>query len=267
MIRKNGEVIETLAAWERLAGPKSPVQWKDGRSAKESARAWLGGSERDAGARVPGEVAEVLRSHEDFGEILTWEAEPEALVPFDRYSGPANVDVLLRARDADGGFVVAVEAKADESFGPLVSRVLSDALERRLESERSKGMERVVELAGRILPPAAGRVPRLHQIRYQLLTVTAAALAAASEHQARRAVVMVHELRTDRVDERKIARNQEDLVRFLRRLGVARTDRVTQGGLVGPVPVRDSGERNDAPALYLGKAVRVVGTDGTGGPR
>jgi hypothetical protein len=40
-IIKNGINILTLEDWERHAGPKRQLQWKDGRSAKEAARAWL----------------------------------------------------------------------------------------------------------------------------------------------------------------------------------------------------------------------------------
>ena len=79
MIEKNGRPLKTLADWEVMAGPKSSTQWKDGRSAKESARTWL---ER-APEAMPPEVEATLASHSDFTQIVSWTAEPEALVPFD----------------------------------------------------------------------------------------------------------------------------------------------------------------------------------------
>ena len=101
MITKSGQPICDLEAWHRLAGPKDPTKhWKDGRSAKESARAWL---ER-APDCVPAEIEKALSAHPDFGRILPgWSAEPEARVAFDSFRGePANLDVLLKARDEEG---------------------------------------------------------------------------------------------------------------------------------------------------------------------
>ena len=40
-VAKNGVTIRTIEDWEKLAPPKSKIHWKDGRSAKEVARAWL----------------------------------------------------------------------------------------------------------------------------------------------------------------------------------------------------------------------------------
>jgi hypothetical protein len=70
----------------------------EGRSAVETARAWLAVTSPG----LPPEVQELLASDPDFGAVEAWEAEPEALVPFDGFSGPANLDLLLRARDGRG---------------------------------------------------------------------------------------------------------------------------------------------------------------------
>lgn len=57
-ITKNGQIIKTLDDWWRLAPPKDPVkQWVDGRSAKETARAWTA---REASPRP--EILNLLRS-------------------------------------------------------------------------------------------------------------------------------------------------------------------------------------------------------------
>ncbi|MEX2530801.1 MAG: hypothetical protein WD960_08510 [Gemmatimonadota bacterium] len=256
MIRKHGQPIDSLEVWERLAGPKSPIQWQDDRSAKECARAWLG----DTGdPEIPEEIRAVLERHPEFSEIGEWEAEPECLVTFDRFGGPANIDVMATMKDQRGRFVLAVEAKADESFGPLLGRALAAALERKLASPTSKGIARIEELVPAILAPARGRVPKAHQVRYQLLTAVAAALSKAHAIQASRAVVFIHEFRTARTDERHLARNRQDLERFLVRLGCTHPQDVFDGHLVGPFSV-PGGERFPDPAdLYLGKAVRRIG--------
>ena len=40
-IEKDKQAITSLATWQQFAGPKSPEQWVEGRSAFELARAWL----------------------------------------------------------------------------------------------------------------------------------------------------------------------------------------------------------------------------------
>lgn len=255
MIRKQGQVIDNLEVWERLAGPKSAVQWQDDRSAKECARAWLGHTSEPG---IPEEIRAVLEGHPAFSEIVDWEAEPESLVPFDQFGGPANIDMMATMEDQFGRFVVAVEAKADESFGPLLGRALAAALERKLATPTSNGIARIEQLAPAILAPAKGRVPKAHQIRYQLLTAVAAALSRAQLVKASRAVVIIHEFETGRTDERYLARNRQDLSRFLVRLGCASPEDVFKGRLVGPFSVPGGGRFPDPADLYFGKAVRRI---------
>lgn len=255
MIRKGETVLDSLETWERLAGPKTSVQWQDHRSAKECAVAWLEG---DAGGCIPDELLSVLSSHGDIGPILEWEAEPECLVRFDEYGGPANIDVLLTARDETGSLAIAVEAKADESFGPLVGRALTDAMERKVKGPSSKGVDRVEDLVARILGPREKGRPHVRRIRYQLLTASAAALSHAVRVSATRAVVLIHEFDTPRTDARNHTRNRRDLVNFLKRLGVGDPERVLRGELVGPIVVPGGGLFENPPPLYVGKATRAI---------
>ena len=138
MIEKNGRPLKTLADWEMMAGPKSSTQWKDGRSAKESARTWL----EQAPEAMPPEVEAIFASQRDFAQIVSWTAEPEARVRFDASRGePPNIDVLVTLEDSIGPVVMIVEAKADEHFGDTVAGTLAKA-QRRLEAnQRSRGVE------------------------------------------------------------------------------------------------------------------------------
>jgi hypothetical protein len=58
MIHKALVPLRSLAAWKEHASPKSAVQWKEGRSALETARAWLAAEspglppEVEAGAKL-----------------------------------------------------------------------------------------------------------------------------------------------------------------------------------------------------------------------
>lgn len=255
MLIKRENVLDSLDTWKRLAGPKSGLQWQEYRSAEECAIAWLscGGT-----TGIPDELLNVLGTHRDFGRVIEWNAEPECLVPFDEYGGPANIDVLLSGRDDLGSFVMAVEAKADEPFGSLVGRALTDAVERWLTSSSSKGVARLEGLAKNILGAAIDGRPQLHQIRYQLLTLTAAALSKAKEEKATRAVVMIHEFETPRTVLKNRTRNSGDLTKFLKRLGSENANRVLKGELVGPLHLPGGARFVDPPPLYVGKATRLV---------
>lgn len=257
MIIKDSQPICDLETWLRLAGPKTKEQWKDGRSAKESARAWL---ERTP-ACVPPEIEQALSAHPDFGTILPgWSAEPEARVAFDSFGGePSNLDVLLTAEDEEGQLVIAVEAKADEPFGYTVEKTLCQARQRKAENPRSRGVDRLEQLAEAILGVPGDRLPEVGELRYQLLTASAAALAEAQRRCVRRAVLIIHEFATDQTSCQKHLDNAEDLNAFVRRLSAGVVTTVAEGTVRGSFdlpghPLIDSPIR-----FYIGKAVRTCG--------
>jgi hypothetical protein len=120
-IEKNGEAIVDLNGWYRLAPPQNPVkQWVDGRSAKETARAWL----ENAPESPPREIALLLATHQDIRDLVIDRVEPEARIAFDDRNGPRNADLAIVARDKHGAAAISVEAKADESFGDTVAACL-----------------------------------------------------------------------------------------------------------------------------------------------
>ena len=167
--------------------PREREQWKDGRSAKESARAWL----EHTPACVPSEITQALRAHRDFGRILPdWEAEPEARVPFDSFGGePSNLDVLITAE--------------------------------------------------------AG------ELRYQLLTASAAALAEAQRRAACRAVLIIHEFVTGQTSDSSHLDNAKDLNAFVSRLSGTVTT-LCEGTVQGPFELPG----HPLTRFYIGKAVR-----------
>ncbi len=68
---KHQITIRSLDQWASLAGPKGPDQWVEGRSAKKTARAWLG-----CGDELPNEVTVALAAHSCFSSVSTWNAGP-----------------------------------------------------------------------------------------------------------------------------------------------------------------------------------------------
>ena len=241
-IEKNGRRLSTLDEWRVHAPPKSKVHWKDGRSAMESARSWLA-----AAPSIPAEIAKTLDSHHDIGTLCDWRAEPEARVRFDKFRGePSNLDVLLVGRDENGPIVVAVEAKADEPFGQTVRETLSSARSRLKANPRSKGVERVERLLAALFGATTDQTDIL-DLRYQLMTATAAAMAEAERQSAQRAVVMIHEFVTPLTTDTKHAR---DLDQFVAKIS-GQHDPLESGTLQGPFKVPGKPEIS----LYFGKAV------------
>ena len=250
VVEKKGRRLSTLDAWFDRAGPKGgDLHWKDGRSAKESAKSWLA-----AAPALPAEIAATLSSHRDIGTLCDWRAEPEAQVRIDEFRGePPNVDVLLVGSDRSGPLVVAVEAKADEPFGATVGENLRDARLRLHRNPRSRGVARIERLLAALFDTTTNDRDAL-ELRYQLLTVTAAAMAEAGRRSAQRAVVMVHEFATSLTTDDRRASNAHDLDRFVARLAGRRSP-VEPGALLGPFRVPGK-PIVDAPiALYFGKAV------------
>ena len=245
-IRKGARRLTTLDEWHRYASPKKKDEhWKDGRSAKESARAWI-----DASPALPSEIYDVLHSCNDIGPLRDWRAEPEVKVRIDEFRGePPNIDVLVTGADDHGPVVVAIEAKADEPFGATVEKTLSDArkvLAQTPDSKRLARLERLAKLFGLSLD-----TPDVLKLRYQLMTLTAAALAQAERRPAQRAIVIVHEFITPLTTAEYRTRNSQDLDHFLATVFGQRNS-LRPGALFGP------NRLTRKPMLYFGKAQRTI---------
>lgn len=257
-ITKSERQVVDLEDWRVRAGPKSDDQWKDGRSAKEAARAWL-----EAGTQMlPAEVAALLASSPHFGTPTRWAAEPEARLPFDNFPGePRNSDLVVYGTDQHGDYVLAVEAKADEAFGETVGDALSAAMERKIANSRSNGVLRIEQLATALLGPQRKGETSLGDLRYQLLTATAGALCEAERHGATRAIVLIHEFVTVATKDDRHAANSVDLDRFVHRLTHGAKATLSSGELCGPFAVPRAPLLTTSVQLFVGKAIRNIRTD------
>jgi len=252
-ITKNGVPLLDLDTWGRLAGPKTSEQWKAGRSAMEVARAWIGLHS----PRLPVEIEEVLTSHHDFGACLDWAGEPEVQLRFDAFaSEPRNTDLLLVCHDQRGEYLLAIEAKADESFADLVSDAWSAAVEREIKNPRSNGVARIHQLITALLSARVPGTPRAGELRYQLLTAAAGALAEAERRKLSRTVLLIQEFVTDCTDDSKHATNAVDLARFLTRLSSGQVSSCEPGRLFGPFKVPGKPLLSQPSDLYVAKVVR-----------
>ena len=250
---RDSNSITSLDDWATHAPPKSEGHWVDGRSAKELARAWCG----ENGPAVPDEVVAALRSHPDLASLRIVEMTPEARIRFDTRRGePRNADLAGFAEDGDGRVVIHVEGKVDETFGQRVADV-REAAEAVRESGKATGaVDRVDDLVAALVPPAA--LASASNLRYQLLTAAAAALADARKRGAKKAVLLVHEFDTEKTDPAKRAANAADLDTFANVLSSGRFSMVTAGQAIGPITGPGTPLVDSPAQLYIAKAVRRV---------
>ncbi len=255
--QKDGIPISSLGEWEQLAGPKSKGQWVDGRSAKETARAWLEGG----GERLPDEVIAALATNSYFGEVLSWQAEPEAKFRFDTFAGePRNSDLSINAIDKFGHYLITVEAKADESFGETVAKTLISATRRLSENPRSNGLNRLNQLRRSILGTEPDQPGQDDNIRYQLITACAGTIAEAERLDYRRAVMLIHEFVTDKTEDKKHGRNADDLNTFVSRLSCGEFSKLEPGILYGPLRTLRHLKPDKKVDLFIGKVIRNIRT-------
>lgn len=259
-IEKQGHSIASLADWKLYAPPKAERHWVAGRSAMECARAWL----CNGVPAVPQEITELLSSHPNTRDTQVIKVIPEHRVAFDQLPGePRNTDLAILGQNASGPIALSVEAKADESFDDTVARIAAATIDQRAHGQNSNLLSRIEHLASAILPRPERGLPRLGEIRYQLLTAAAGALAWAVDQGASSAVLIVHEFITDATSDRRHKSNARDLGRFVSRLSAGAVSTIEPGKLAGPFTVLGAPLFDAPPSLYLGKAIRWIRTSST----
>lgn len=242
---QDGHPICSLDEWFRLAPPaRGAIQWKDGRSAKETARAWL----RSGIPALPAELAALFDSHPLTHSFLARHAIPEAVIRLDDLAGnQRNADMLVVGDVRGQNVVVTVESKVDESFGERIGEYYDCH-----PPPASRVRERIDALARAVFGRALD--DELRQLRYQLLHGTAGTLVAAAERGAGVAVFVAHVFETPLAEEDKLSRNKEDWDRFVRALSGLRAPGASVGvggaaRLLGPFTVAGGGRI--PPGLHL----------------
>jgi hypothetical protein len=180
--------------------------------------------------------------------------------------GPRWHDLALVAQQGRSALTICVEAKADESFGATVEGELEKAKKRPVTQFR----ERLDWLTRFLLGlPAFNSVDRdtlsapIRTLPYQLLTATAGTLLEAEVQRTAKAILVIHEFRTSKTDDKKMEHNAAQLNRFLRLLlehnGAADENlQLHCGQLIGPLPlpgrsVENTGKLPYQIPLFVGK--------------
>jgi len=173
-----------------------PTHWKQGRSAKAVADSWFQAND------LPPRVRAVLEQSPEFKDAELIDAWLERCTDLgDRRGSATQTDLLAILGIRDELAVMAVEAKATESFGPLVSEWIGEGGE-----GKEDRLKRLCDLLG------FDRA-NVGDLRYQLFHRTAAAILEARRYRAKKAVLMVHSFCED-------ATGLPDFVRFYERMGV-----------------------------------------------
>lgn len=143
---KSGISISTFEEWELKALPiKKDLHWQKGRSAYELARSWLESGQ----PQMPIALTELLHSHMELRGFEAEWAVPEFETKLDHFRGNGrNHDLIIVGTVNAKRTLIAIEAKADESFGDLVEVYRT----RRIKNNpRSKAPERIYQLTQAIL--------------------------------------------------------------------------------------------------------------------
>jgi hypothetical protein len=232
---RGGKDIRTVRDWGRHAKPASKTHWKKGRSAMELARSWTGDHGPEALRNLLDQVTGTAGFELNLGV-------PEAQTRFDRFRGPRNHDLLLIGEAAGGKTVVSIEGKVDESFGQTLGGYQGAARRRIGRNEPTNALERLQGLTRAIAGWDAGAAPKRLELRYQLFSAVAGAVAAAVDEEADQAVLCIHELKTKRIDEEKRRQNDADLRKFV---GVVfdESPRGDESWIVGPLKLHGGTER------------------------
>ena len=255
MIKKKNREIINIEDWKEIAGPKNIArQWVDGRSAKETAKVWL----NQGTPEIPVEIRACIQNHEAFSIIESWNAEPEFESKFDGFRGPANIDVIIDAKDKHGEFLIGVESKADESFSSTIEKTYKAAKKTVDESPNSKRVERLEQLASAFFGEKNNIVTEIGNLRYQLITCLAGTISEAINRKVQRAVFLIHEFETPKTSDKKHEINRKDLNALIHRLTNGQWKEINNGEIIGTVCIPGNPLFGTIPKLYIGKVNRKI---------
>ena len=204
VIDSRGNEITNLEQWSKTV---KRSHWKPERSAYSLADFIIN---RDGVAHLESRIGSVLSQ-----PVRLEQATPEYAAGFDRYEGPACLDLGISGRTESGGSLfVGLEAKVDEPFGSeTVSERYEKAIKTLKSNPRSKSAARVKGLLSRYF--ADNDEPcesRFSDVGYQLLTATAGAVAVKADVS----VFYVVVFRTLDYEEGRGKKNQLDYGNFMR---------------------------------------------------
>ena len=150
-LERRGNAITSVDEWFQYAPPMGRVlHWRDGRSAKELAKAWC---RPDMPPCPPSDLLALLATVPQLSRLEFLVGYPERRVRFDNVPGePRNTDLALVCEGPVGRAAISIEAKADESFGGALGDEIVVAASQWAFSERAGKLKRLQFLVETLLP-------------------------------------------------------------------------------------------------------------------
>lgn len=213
-----GAPILSIEDWTR---PKQAYQWKDGRSAKELAKAWRPG---DSGPSCPQALRALLDSHPLTRYARLIEGRPEHVTPLPERGGGRNHDLWIRAEVDDAPLTICIEAKADEPFGEPIGEYLQRS---RAKNPRTGSARRARETRPDCFRPGRGSGNATVRGAFSLSAAYGGCGGSAAGTTRRRFQSGVNRARVqnEHVDPRKVEANKRTWRRFSRFSRAARRPR------------------------------------------
>lgn len=234
--------IESLTEWfDKCPPQKGIAHWKDGRSAKETAKLWL--------STIPAEFLEIVKPFDLKFNVCS----PEYVTKFDKNGGNGrNHDLIILAEnEATKPVVITIESKVDEPYGDSVSITYNKAEKRFEKNERSLGIKRIIDLEFALF---GDKHNDLSHIRYQLITAVAGTIAEAKKQKTKTAILLIQTSITSDIDENKYEANQKDLDSFLYAFSSGAYNSIKDGQLLGPLRISNNTKfLNSNIDLWIGK--------------
>ena len=150
-LEHDGHALGSVDEWYRHAPPMGrSLHWRDGRSAKELAKAWC----RDGSQPCPPpDLLALLATVPSLSQLEFLVGYPELRVRFDNAPGePRNTDLALLCDSLQGRIAISIEAKATESFGRALGEEIVAAAGQWVFTERGSKLKRLQMLVAALLP-------------------------------------------------------------------------------------------------------------------
>lgn len=232
--------VNTVDEWFSKYPPKKgEEQWKDGYSAKETAKEY---TDNDGKSLMM--FLEKNNIEEDF--ILVGEHETK----FDKYGGNGRYHDVLLYNDET---VIGIECKVNETYSNYVSMEIEVAATALRKKIHSKKLNRITDLLD-ILD--VKKKPDITKIRYQLLTALAGVIKEAEKRNAKKAYLICQTFITEVSDDKCVKLNESDLDYFISMLpGEIEFNGV---GLTNKIELANKNYPTKAVELYIGVLKTIV---------
>lgn len=232
--------IETIHKWFYKCPPKGKEKhWKDGRSAKETAKHWV--------HTIPKPFLETLKDKDYNYELCS----PEYVTKFDVYKGEGrNHDLLILAKDKySNPIVISIESKADEPFGDSIDKRIKAAENTKNKNDNSKAKERINELWMTLFGES---IDEKSSLKYQLLTAVAGTIAEAKKQGAKSAYFLVQTFVEQENNNHE--NNKKDLDNFIKYFSKSVYTNIENNQILGPFSVSKGTDLlPDDIELFIGK--------------